>query len=519
MTVQFDQIIYGNFITMDLQQPRAEAVGIKDGRIARVGFRSDFEQSEKSGIHYLDLSGNTILPGFFDTHVHANLTGGALQAVNLTKVNSIGETLALVKTRVDKTQAGKVISCFGFDRINVQEKRLPTIQELDQISRDHVIVIYYFDLHGAILNSRAFQMFNFSQENDGVEFGTDNQPTGFIGDPSFDIVQKEFGEGSDLQTGLNNIIMAAKEGIRNGLTTLHIKEPPELIKFVQEHRDLIPVRFLPMVRLTDISIETIDSVINSGVLSQGGFLAVLADGALDCHSAALFEPYSNKDDALGMLFFNNQELENFIKYAHQKGLRVSIHADGDRSTEQVVAAFETALEHEDITPYRHRIEHLELMNLNQMHRTAAMGLTLAMQPMFLANENGDGNLESYEILLGKKRCRLVNALRSILDTGNLISGGSDGPITPLSPMAGIHICVNHPNQDQATDLYEAISIFTLNAAKASFESDTKGSIEVGKLADFTVLSRDPFLTPKVELKNIETVMTVIDGKIVFDQRF
>ena len=193
-------------------------------------------------------------------------------------------------------------------------------------------------------------------------------------------------------------------------------------------------------------------------------------------------------------------------------MQISIHAESDRAIDQTLWAFEKALEKYPRNDHRHRIEHFELSTMRQIKMATRLGVALAMQPAFLTVCE---DLVDYVLLFGEERIKRFHPYRSILDEGALVAGGSDSPVTKINPLEGIHACVNHCVKAQRTDVYEAIEIFTINNARIGFEEATKGSIEPGKLADFAVLSDDPFRVSREKIRNISVEMTIVGGEVVY----
>jgi predicted amidohydrolase YtcJ len=215
-----------------------------------------------------------------------------------------------------------------------------------------------------------------------------------------------------------------------------------------------------------------------------------------------------------MLYHNNDEFYRFIEKVHKAGCQISIHAESDRSVDQVLWAYEKVLEKYPRKDHRHRIEHFELVTMKQIKRATRLGVALAMQPAFMTVCE---NLEDYRVLFGEERIKRFHPYRSILDDGALVAGGSDSPVTRINPLEGIHALVNHSIKEQRIDVYEAIEIFTINNAKIGFEEDVKGSIEEGKLADFVVLSDDPYRVPREKIREIKVEMTIVGGKVVYQR--
>jgi predicted amidohydrolase YtcJ len=310
------------------------------------------------------------------------------------------------------------------------------------------------------------------------------------------------------------LMLVTKEAASVGVTTLFAKEGLENAEFIMKNLKKIPVRIHPMV-FPGFGAATLDDVINSKFLGDHICVCNLTDGSVDALTAALYEPYTNNPATLGMLYHSDDEFYRFIEKTHKAGCQISIHAESDRSVDQVLWAYEKVLGKYPRQDHRHRIEHFELVTIKQIKRAARLGVALAMQPAFMTVCE---NLEDYRVLFGEERIKRFHPYRSILDEGALIAGGSDSPVTKINPLEGIHALVNHAIKEQRIDVYEAIEIFTINNAKIGFEEDLKGSIEPGKLADFTVLSDDPYRVPRGKIRNIKVEMTMVGGKVVYERK-
>lgn len=182
--------------------------------------------------------------------------------------------------------------------------------------------------------------------------------------------------------------------------------------------------------------------------------------------------------------------------------------------EQSLNIFQNVLARHPRPGHRHRIEHFEMPLGNQIKRAVDLKLALAMQPMFLYL-SGAETFENIRSLLGSQRVERWKPFRSILDAGGLVAGGSDAPVTKMSPLNGIQACINHPNPEQRIPRYEALKLFTVNGAQIGFEEDQKGMIETGKLADFAVLSDNPHTVEAEEVGDIKVEMTIVGGNVVY----
>ena len=516
MSKNLDLLIKGNVITVVNQQPRAEAIGVIGGKIVFVGDLKDAEPETCTRTKILDLGGRTVLPGFMDSHTHLMATGKNLLGVDLSDVKSIEETLDKIKEKVKNTTKGELVFCTEYNRLQIKEKRFPTRKELDSVSNKHPIWIQHFDMHFSMLNSTALGITGFTADVDGVEADTNREMTGMIQDPAFPLGLTDRDRFPDVVTAMEALMIVTREASSVGITTLFAKESIENIEFIFKNLDKISVRIHPMLMLWYTEEKKLDKVINADFLGDHKCVAIVADGSGSGHTAAMFEPYVNDPDSLGMLYYSDVEIDNFMEKAHRAGLQISVHAESDRSIEQTLRAYEKVLRKYPKEDHRHRIEHFEFPGWHQIKYAARVGVALAMQPMFTIICGGP-NLDYYRAYLGDDRLLRTQPFRTILNEGIIVGGGSDSPVTRMNPLAGIHSLVNHPNKAQRTELWEAIEIFTINNAKIGFEEDAKGSIEVGKLADFVVLSDDPYRVSKEKICDIKVDMTIVGGKVVFER--
>jgi predicted amidohydrolase YtcJ len=511
-----DLILTGNVITMVNRNPRVEAIRIKNGKITAVGSMEEVVKGTPKSTQIIDFKGKTIVPGFIDTHTHLLATGRARAGVDLSSVTSINEAVALIKQRVKITPPGKWVLGWEFNRLNTKEKRFPDIKELDAISPGHPVFIQHYDTHFLMLNSLAFKQLGLSREMEGIVTDDKGEPTGLIEDPaSTDLWYKIVGL-ADKKELLEALRIATRESVSVGITSIYTKESLHDAELILKNQDNVSVRIKPILFFHPLREEDIDKVLRADIVKGKTCVATYADGSIEGHTAALFEPYTDKPETLGMLYYTDKEMYRFVEKAHRTGLQISIHAESDRAIDQVLWAYEKVLEKFPKKDHRHRIEHFEAPTMKQINRVARLGVFLAMQPMFITVCEGP-NLEYYRSLLGDERVKRTHPFRSILNEEIIVSGGSDTPVTKMNPLGGIQACVNHPTKEQRIDVYEAIEMFTINGAKIGFEEDLKGSIEEGKLADFVVLSDDPYRVPCEKIGGINVEMTIVGGNIIYQK--
>ena len=514
MDKNLDLIIKGNVITVVNQMPRAEAIGLKDGKIIAVGSVSEVEKSSVKAAQVLDLRGKTVLPGFIDSHCHPMGTGRNSLGVDLEGVKNVGESLTRIKERALITPPGQWIRCSQYNRLSVPEKRFPTKEEMDNISMVHPIWVQHYDGHFSMLNTAALKILEFSANLEGVATDSNGELTGLIQDPATGRVMAVAGELANHTERMAAMMSFTQEAARVGLTTIFAKESLESVKFIRKYSERFPVRIHTIVMTKNES--TIDEILQLDDMGEHVCVANVGDGSIEGRTAALYEPYTDDTATLGMLYHSDEQLYHFVEKAHKAGLQISIHAESDRSIDQALWVYEKVLEKYPCPDHRHRIEHFELPTMRLIRWAAKLKVALGMQPKFISDCEGP-NLDYYRSLLGDQRVKRSHPFRSILDEGVLVSGGSDSPVTKVNPLEGIQNCVTHPTKEQRIQVYEAIEIFTINGAKIGFEEKIKGSIEPGKAADFVVLAEDPYRVPLETIGNISVEMTIVGGKIVYEK--
>jgi len=245
------------------------------------------------------------------------------------------------------------------------------------------------------------------------------------------------------------------------------------------------------------------------MLKIGG-VKILLDGSLGARTAALYEPYNDAPETSGMLTYSQKELEKLFLKAHSAGLQLAVHAIGDKAVDMALQTFEKVLQKNPKADHRHRIEHASVLNIELIKKMKRLGVIASVQPHFLVSDFW------VEQRLGKARARWVYPFKTLLKEGVVVCAGSDCPVEPISPLLGVWAAVaKQPNSEENLTVEEALKLYTINAAYASFEEDLKGTIEEGKLADMVVLSDDPFKVKPEKIREIKVLMTVVGGKIVY----
>jgi len=496
-----------NGIAMDEADTRFTALAVECGKITVVGTDEDVAQFIAEGWDVRDMKGKTVLPGFIDAHQHLGLTGQVLNGLDLRSTESLGDILDKVRDAVPATPANAWVLGYAMNELNLAEGRLPLKEDLDEVCPDKPVMLVHASWHLCVLNSKGLELLDLPEGLPGMDV-RGGEPTGVVRDPG--ALTHVFPTVNTLMprdVKIASFKAACEAALRQGITTLHCLEGGEFgpgdTRIAVECRHELPVNTVIWNQVMDIP-ETIAL----GLPRIGG--CICADGAMSAHTAALLEPYTDQPDNLGTLNFSQQTMDDFIMEAHKAGLQVAIHCETDGAIEQVLSAMEKAIAAHPRDDHRHRIEHCEIPTLDQVERMGRAGIIASMQPAFFPHLV---TWEDYEAWFGPERMRWIHPYRTMLDHGIRMCGGSDGPITPYSPLVGIQAAVLHPVEQERLTPLEAIRMFTLDAAYAGFEEKLRGSIEPGKVADLVILRQDPTTLPPEEISGIEIVSAYVKGEL------
>jgi predicted amidohydrolase YtcJ len=494
----------GTVRTMDPGQPRAEAVAVRHGRIVAVG-GWDQVAPYAEGVPHLDLAGQTLLPGFIDSHVHFTWTGLKEVALNLWPAASADDVQDLLRQAVANTPPGQLLFGMGLNHYRFPGRQLPTAADLDAVTPDHPVFLLGVTGHYSLANSRCLRELALLPETPGYSAG------GLLRDRANSVAGGDTRARFARETGLPRLHRAAaRRAVSVGLTTVHALEgndqpdDPTVQALLAIAPDL-PVRLVVWYQTRDVA-----AVQALGLPRIGGCL--LLDGDFGPHTAALLAPYADQPDWYGTLYYTQEEVDEFVAQAHRAGLQIAMHAVGDRAAAQALTAYERALARWPRPDHRHRIEHFEVYDEDLARRVRALGVHLAIQPPFNHYFGGHTRLNP---LLGEERALRSDPVRSLVDAGIAVGGGSDSTVTPLKPLYGVHSAVNHSNAAERLDVERALRLYTLDNAVLAFEEDDKGSIEVGKLADLVVLGQDPLTANPDEIQDLAVTMTLTGGVVVY----
>jgi predicted amidohydrolase YtcJ len=530
----------GNIHTLVEKQPHAEAIAVRKDRIVFVGSSADAKKLTNPQTRVVDLNDATVVPGLTDSHCHIFGIGERELNLNLEGTNTLDDFLARVKERAAKTERGKWIVGRGWIETFWKPPQFPTRQDLDKVIFDNPIFLKRADGHAAVVNSAALRIAKIDKETPnpfGGEILKDKQtgePTGMLTDSAQDLVAKNIPSPTAAERERAFLAGVARE-IQLGWC--------EIQNAGSRKADVDLVRKL--YAGGKVKIRMYNAVYGPGadsewILKEGPTIDayghrftqrtinVVFDGALGSRSAALLKPYNDRPDTSGYLTERPEDLEPMFEAALRQGIQVETHAIGDRANRVILDLYEQALkaipsdQRKEPNP-RWRIEHAQIVDLADMPRFAKLGVIPSMQPSHAISD-----LFFAPARLGIDRLAGAYAWQGFLKSGAIICGGSDAPVERGEPMIEFYAAVARKSLkgesgegwhlEQAVSREQALKMFTLWPAYAAFEEKDKGSIEVGKLADFTVLSADIMKIPERQILNSSCRMTIIGGEIVYDVR-
>ncbi len=524
-------LVNGKVVTMDAAESIAEAVAVKYNRIEKVGTTAEVLELKGDDTEVIDLGGRTVVPGFIDSHCHMISTGARrMLNVDLSEeagVHSIGDLVERLKERAEETPKGRWVTGYQEDDSKLKEKRHPTRWELDEASTEHPILISTVGGHFYMANSKVFEDAGVSKDTpDPVGGKFDRNPetkeiTGGIHEKARDLVCPEpiLPTRSQSIDGARIILTECAE---HGITCVYDTVEKEQIRAALDLKngEGLPVR----VRM-DVAIDLFPQLNELGVYRGLGDdwlrvcgLKFFFDGAISARTAAVTEEYLNKPGFYGVMATTPEIARETLEAAYAEGYRVSSHANGDAAIElylDIMEELQTKYPRDDP---RNRDIHCTVITPELVRRIKELGVLPTIfgpYPYY----HGDKLIPAF----GEERLERMFAARSFLDAGVKIAAHSDHPCAPYPPLMAIHALVNRVTrkgrpigQSQRVTVMEALRLYTVHSAYQQLDEDRLGSIEEGKLADMVVLGGDILSVPTMEIIDIPVDMTIIDGRVVYE---
>lgn len=539
-------ITNADVVTLDAAQPRAQAITILGGLIARVGSNDDvLALSTIPGVTVIDAGGRTVVPGFVESHTHPLATGLA-QATALDcgtpPMRTVSDLLDALGDAAARTDRGDWIRGRAYDDSLIADMRHLTRDELDRATPDHPVFITHISGHLGYANSRALEAAGVGRDTPDppggqIDRDADGEANGLLLERALALVQRRLprAELSDMTDALE---WAGRRLVATGVTSIHdTGSGPHGMSFraYQEAAwsGRLPVR--AYVAMSYGAIATPDStgsapvrrVADAGMRTgfgddrvKVGILKIVQDGSLQGHSGALVDPYHDAADERGMTLLPQAEFDDAVAEAVAQGIQVGTHGNGDRAIDSILDAYERALARHPGIDHRLRIEHCQAVRDDQLDRMARLGVAASFFNLHVYYW-GDRHHDRF---LGPERGSRISPLRAAQERGIRFGCHSDWWVTPVDPLFNVHVAVNRRTRggrvlggDFAIDAETALRSMTVDGAYLAFEENRKGTITAGKLGDIVVLSENPLAVPGDRIDEIEVDLTVIGGDVVYDR--
>ncbi|MBO0997459.1 amidohydrolase [Bacillus sp. SD075] len=537
----------GNIVTLDESNTIAKSLIVSNGEIAKIFSVAEPDTSGytvNSDTQVIDLNGATLLPGFIDTHSHLLMYGEMLNFIDCRSPENknIEDISQKVREKSSQTDPGQWIMGWGYDDTLLEEKRHPMRSDLDKVAPNNPVYIRHISGHFATVNSKALEIAGITEatlDPAGGFFGRDEEGKldGVVHEiPALEMINP-FLPIPTKEESIDNIAKGAKVYLSQGITTCtdagvgldkglfeleaHLdavnsgKNPLKMRLMIMNHllREDGPFAHYTFEQLQNELQKRSDNHIRLDSVKH------FQDGSIQGYTAALREPYSNNSSEYGELLNEQEAFNEEILDLHNKGFRIAIHGNGDRAIESNIKALGGAIKDSPRDDHRHRIEHVQTANFNDLQTMKELGIAAS----FFINHVYYWGDRHRDIFLGEERAARINPLAEAVDLDLLFTLHSDCPITPISPLFSVWAAVNRMTrngsvlgENQKIDVLTALKSMTIYGAELNFEENEKGTIEVGKKADFAVLAKDPLTCPLEEIKDIPVLATILDGIVVWE---
>lgn len=505
---------------------------VEDGKIVATGNANLAQQFPDA--RSVNLQGRIVLPGLIDAHGHIHGLGENLVQVDLRGINNRTATVAKVANYADANLELEWVLGRGWNQVNWPTRDYPNRQDLDEVINDRPVFLVRIDAHAAWVNTHALELAGIDKDTPDPDGGqilrdSDGNATGILIDTAMELVRQHIPEPTQ-EARLQAVNMAQQHLLELGLT--QVLDAGASAAQLDDYRQLnergeLKMRVNAMISASDPSLS---ELLSAGVYESDdhkvriGNVKMYGDGALGSRGARLIEPYSDEPDNYGLLITPAERVRALFEDIHQAGFQISYHAIGDYPNQLALDEFARIIENDasidSLGQYRHRIEHAQIVRVEDIPRFAELGIIPSMQP---THATSDMNMA--EDRVGSERIAGAYAWRSFIDSGSIIAAGSDFPVELANPFYGIHAAVTRQDRngqpvegwypEQALTLVESLRSFTLDAAYSGFTDSYTGTLEAGKYADFIVIDRDPFKISNKDLWRIKVLSTYVAGEQVY----
>jgi hypothetical protein len=530
----------GKIVTMNAAAPVAQAIAVRGDKIEALGTDAQSAQWIGPSTKVIDLHGQLAIPGFIEGHGHFTGVGEFRMGLDLREARTWDDIVAQVARAAKQAKPGEWIVGRGWHQSKWDHAPEPNVEgfplhaSLDKVSPQNPVLLTHASGHAAFVNAKAMQLAGVTRDTPNPQGGeilkdSSGNPTGLLRERAQGLASDAYGKWQATHLDLRKEIdLATNECLSKGITSFEdAGSPPSTIdtfRAMAEKGDL-RLRLWVMLRASNtVLAASLDKYRTIG--AGANHLTVRAikrymDGALGSRGAWLLAPYADKPDSSGLNLEDPAEIRQAGELAIAHGYQLCVHAIGDRANREVLNIYESIFrEHPAQTGLRWRIEHAQHLSAADIPRFAQLGVIAAMQAIHCTSD------APYVLLrLGAQRAEEgAYVWQKLMKSGAIVGNGTDAPVEDVSPIACYYAAVSRKLKDgkvfypdQRMSREEALKSYTWNNAYAAFEEKIKGSLEPGKLADITVLSRDILTIPEDQIPSTDVVYTIVGGKVMFQR--
>ncbi len=524
-------------VTIDKDNPRAQAIAFKGGIIVAVTSNEHIEEYVKEGVsRIIDAEGRLVVPGFNDAHIHFNLIDP--DYIDLRYITDSSIITARIREAVARAKPGELIRGGRWEHEMFVDKQWPTKELIDPVAPDNPVVLSRADGHSVLVNSYVIRNSGITKDTPdpfGGEIQKDpatGEPTGIFKERAKGLLkygQKPVNRTAEEQQNqlMRGWQAAFDQAMQNGVTSIQLP-PGGDFDIYQKFKDMgrLTLRVYAGGSLTAnkqklrLYAKLQQKYPRDGDWIRFGYIKGFIDGTLGSGTALFFEPYVDAPEKTGLPQMPYGEFEKMVVILDKAGFQIGIHAIGDRANHWTLNAYEKAQELNGKRDSRHRIEHAQVLHSDDIARFATLGVIASMQPTHCITDK-----RFAEKRIGRQRCQGAYAWQRLLDAGAAIAFGTDYPVEPISPLEGLYAAVTRKDRtgepgdgwfpDQKLGMEEAIELYTIGSAYAEFMENRKGMIKEGYLADVVIFNSDLMTIPHDQIMSAKVDYTIVGGKVVY----
>ena len=528
-------ITNAKIVTMDPAHPRAEAMAVRGEWIIAIGSMKEIQPYIAADTRVIDAGSRLVIPGFNDSHAHFSGGAAGLRQLNLYGVSSLAEVQRLVAERVKTAKPGEWITGNRYDH-TLWGTAWPTKEDLDKVAPNNPVRLTRASGHSSWVNSMALELNNITKATPNPAAGEvqkdpkTGEPTGIMLETAQSLIRVTGNAGTpdeQRKRQRDDAVAGMRFAATLGVTSLQSSSSVQELDLLRElaKDSLLTVRFTGWLNLGQAR-QLASQGIRTG---QGddwvrvGFLKGFIDGTLGDGTAAMFEPFADRPDFVGLPRMTQEQVDSAVILADRLGFQIGIHAIGDKGTSMVLNAYEKAAQRNGTSGMRHRVEHAQLITPDDIRRFGQLGVIASMQPTHATTD-----MRFADTRVGYERTKTAYPWRSLLNSGAMLSFGTDWSVEPLDPMRGVFSAATRTNiqrmepkdgwfPEQKLSVWESIYYYTWGSAYGEKMENLKGSLAVGRLADFVVMDRDLFVVPSDQILQAKVDLTIVGGRVVWDR--